>query len=142
MNSYIEKILARVEERDGDKKEFLQCVREVYGSLEKVIEAHPEYEKYDILILGCGSLKTYLAGFTPIAPKNAVFGKDVTVAVICVRVDALNNDCVIEGVDKAVSDYDVAAVHHIDTIGIVPPLTEDVYAVDNDIFAVEEIYTP
>ena len=49
MNSYIEKILQRVEERDGDKKEFMQCVREVYGSLEKVIEAHPEYEKYDIL---------------------------------------------------------------------------------------------
>ena len=49
MNSYIEKILKRVEERDGDKAEFLQCVREVYGSLEKVIEAHPEYEKYDIL---------------------------------------------------------------------------------------------
>ena len=49
MNSYIEKILKRVEERDGDKKEFLQCVREVYGSLEKVVEAHPEYEKYDIL---------------------------------------------------------------------------------------------
>ena len=36
MNSYIEKILKRVEERDGDKKEFMQCVREVYGSLEKV----------------------------------------------------------------------------------------------------------
>ena len=49
MNSYIEKILKRVEERDGDKAEFLQCVREVYGSLEKVVEAHPEYEKYDIL---------------------------------------------------------------------------------------------
>ena len=49
MNSYIEKILKRVEERDGDKKEFLQCVREFYGSLEKVVEAHPEYEKYDIL---------------------------------------------------------------------------------------------
>lgn len=49
MNSYIEKILKRVEERDGDKKEFMQCVREVYGSLEKVIDAHPEYEKYDIL---------------------------------------------------------------------------------------------
>ena len=49
MNSYIEKILQRVEERDGDKAEFLQCVREVYGSLEKVVEAHPEYEKYDIL---------------------------------------------------------------------------------------------
>ena len=49
MNSYIEKILKRVEERDGDKSEFLQCVREVYGSLEKVVDAHPEYEKYDIL---------------------------------------------------------------------------------------------
>ncbi|MBR5321431.1 MAG: NADP-specific glutamate dehydrogenase [Clostridia bacterium] len=49
MNSYIEKILKRVEERDGDKSEFLQCVREVYSSLEKVVEAHPEYEKYDIL---------------------------------------------------------------------------------------------
>ncbi len=49
MNSYIDRILKRVEERDGDKKEFMQCVREVYGSLEKVIEAHPEYEKYDIL---------------------------------------------------------------------------------------------
>ena len=36
MNSYIEKILARVEERDGDKKECLQCVREDYGSLENL----------------------------------------------------------------------------------------------------------
>ncbi len=49
MNSYIEKVLAQVEERDGKKPEFLQCVREVYSSLEKVVEAHPEYEKYDIL---------------------------------------------------------------------------------------------
>ena len=49
MNSYIEKILARVEERDGDKKEFMQCVKEVYSSLDKVLDAHPEYEKYDIL---------------------------------------------------------------------------------------------
>ncbi len=49
MNSYIENVLARVEERDAKKPEFLQCVREVFGSLEKVVEAHPEYEKYDIL---------------------------------------------------------------------------------------------
>ena len=49
MNSYIEKILKRVEERDGDKKEFMQCVKEVYSSLDKVLDAHPEYEKYDIL---------------------------------------------------------------------------------------------
>ncbi len=49
MNSYIKDVLARVEERDAKKPEFLQCVREVFGSLEKVVEAHPEYEKFDIL---------------------------------------------------------------------------------------------
>ncbi|MBQ8765701.1 MAG: NADP-specific glutamate dehydrogenase [Clostridia bacterium] len=49
MNSYIENVLARVQERDAKKPEFLQCVKEVYSSLEKVVEAHPEYEKYDIL---------------------------------------------------------------------------------------------
>ena len=49
MNSYIEKVLVRAQERDGEKKEFIQCVKEVFGSLEKVVEAHPEYEKYDIL---------------------------------------------------------------------------------------------
>ncbi len=49
MNNYIESVIKRVEQRDGDKPEFLQCVKEVFGSLEKVVEAHPEYEKYDIL---------------------------------------------------------------------------------------------
>ena len=48
MNSYIENVLARVQERDAKKPEFLQCVKEVYSSLEKVVEAHPEYEKYAI----------------------------------------------------------------------------------------------
>ncbi len=49
MNSYIENVLERVQKRDGEKKEFIQCVKEVYSSLEKVVDAHPEYEKYDIL---------------------------------------------------------------------------------------------
>ncbi len=49
MNSYIEKVLKRAQERDGEKSEFIQCVKEVFGSLEKVVDAHPEYEKYDIL---------------------------------------------------------------------------------------------
>ncbi len=49
MNSYIEKVLERAQQRDGEKAEFIQCVKEVFGSLEKVIDAHPEYEKYDIL---------------------------------------------------------------------------------------------
>ena len=49
MNSYIERVLERVQQRDGEKIEFIQCVKEVFSSLEKVVEAHPEYEKYDIL---------------------------------------------------------------------------------------------
>ena len=49
MNQYIERVIADVKKRDGDKAEFIQCVNEVYDSLERVVEAHPEYEKYDIL---------------------------------------------------------------------------------------------
>ncbi len=49
MNKYIENTLEKVQARDGEKTEFIQCVKEVFGSLEKVIDAHPEYEKYDIL---------------------------------------------------------------------------------------------
>ena len=49
MNEYIEKVIATVEKRDGEKAEFLQCVREVFSSLEKVIEARPDYVEKDIL---------------------------------------------------------------------------------------------
>ena len=46
---YIDAVIETAKRRDGDKQEFLQCVKEVYDSLEKVIEAHPEYVKADIL---------------------------------------------------------------------------------------------
>ncbi len=46
---YIDAVIETARRRDGEKKEFLQCVTDVYGSLEKVIEAHPEYIKTDIL---------------------------------------------------------------------------------------------
>ncbi len=46
---YIDAVIETARRRDGEKKEFLQCVTDVYGSLEKVIEAHPEYIKADIL---------------------------------------------------------------------------------------------
>ena len=46
---YIDAVIETARRRDGEKKEFLQCVTDVYGSLEKVIEAHPEYIRADIL---------------------------------------------------------------------------------------------
>ena len=38
MNAYIENVIKTVERRDAEKPEYIQCVREVLGSLEKVIE--------------------------------------------------------------------------------------------------------
>ncbi len=49
MNEYIQKVISTVEKRDAEKSEFIQCVKEVLGSLEKVIEVHPEYVEQDIL---------------------------------------------------------------------------------------------
>ncbi|MBR0542088.1 MAG: NADP-specific glutamate dehydrogenase [Clostridia bacterium] len=49
MNEYINSVIEQVKKRDGDKPEFLQTVTEVFGSLEKVVEAHPEYAEKDIL---------------------------------------------------------------------------------------------
>ncbi len=49
MNEYIERVISTVEKRDGEKSEFLQCVKEVLSSLEKVIDVHPEYVAQDIL---------------------------------------------------------------------------------------------
>ena len=49
MNAYIESVIKTVERRDNAKPEYIQCVKEVYRSLEKVIEAHPEYVEDDLL---------------------------------------------------------------------------------------------
>lgn len=49
MNEYIESVIKNIERRDAAKPEFQQCVKEVYRSLERVIEAHPEYVEDDIL---------------------------------------------------------------------------------------------
>ena len=43
MNAYIEETIKKVEQRDGEKPEFIQCVKEVLASLDKVVELHPEY---------------------------------------------------------------------------------------------------
>lgn len=49
MNAYIESVIKTVERRDNAKPEYIQCVKEVFRSLEKVIEAHPEYVEDDLL---------------------------------------------------------------------------------------------
>ncbi len=48
-NEYLKRVYAQVEQRDGDQPEFLQAVREVFETLEPVVEAHPEYEANGVL---------------------------------------------------------------------------------------------
>lgn len=49
MNEYIENVIKTVERRDCSKPEYIQCVKEVFRSLEAVIVEHPEYVEDDLL---------------------------------------------------------------------------------------------
>ncbi len=49
MNAYISSVIENVKKKHGDEPEFVQTVEEVFSSIEPVIEAHPEYEKADLL---------------------------------------------------------------------------------------------
>ena len=48
-NEYLKKVYADVERRDAHEPEFLQAVREVFESLELVVDKHPEWEKASLL---------------------------------------------------------------------------------------------
>ncbi len=48
-NEYLKKVYAQVEARDANEPEFLQAVREVFESLELIIDKHPEWEKAALL---------------------------------------------------------------------------------------------
>ena len=48
-NSYLTKVYAQVESRDPIEPEYLQAVKEVFESLELVIDKHPEWEENGIL---------------------------------------------------------------------------------------------
>jgi len=48
-NEYLKKVYADVEKRDGHESEFLQAVREVFESLELVVDKHPEWEKAGLI---------------------------------------------------------------------------------------------
>ena len=49
MNDYIEKTIQKVKKANAGEPEFIQTVEEVFRSIEPLVAAHPEYEKYDIL---------------------------------------------------------------------------------------------
>jgi glutamate dehydrogenase (NADP+) len=49
MNSYVEKVLKEVKEKNHNEPEFLQAVEEVLTSLEPVVEEHPNFEKIALL---------------------------------------------------------------------------------------------
>ncbi|MBR2490635.1 MAG: NADP-specific glutamate dehydrogenase [Ruminiclostridium sp.] len=49
MNAYIERVIENVKKKHGNEPEFVQTVEEVLSSLDPIVEAHPEYEKVDLL---------------------------------------------------------------------------------------------
>ena len=48
-SEYLKRVYAEVERRDAHEKEFLQAVREVFDSLDLVIDKHPEWEKASLI---------------------------------------------------------------------------------------------
>lgn len=49
MNAYIENVIKAVEQRNPYKPEFIQSVKEVFYSLERVVESNPRYENENLL---------------------------------------------------------------------------------------------
>ncbi len=49
MNAYISSVIENVKKKYANEPEFIQAVEEVFSTLEPVVNAHPEYEKMDLL---------------------------------------------------------------------------------------------
>ena len=49
MNAYVERVIEYVKKKHANEPEFCQTVEEVFTSISPVIDAHPEYEKVDLL---------------------------------------------------------------------------------------------
>ena len=49
MNAYVESVIEYVKKKHANEPEFVQTVEEVFTSISPVIDAHPEYEKVDLL---------------------------------------------------------------------------------------------
>ena len=48
-SEYLNRVYAEVERRDAHEKEFLQAVREVFDSLDLVVDKHPEWESHGLI---------------------------------------------------------------------------------------------
>ena len=48
-SEYLNRVYAEVERRDAHEPEFLQAVKEVFESLELVVDKHPEWEAAGLL---------------------------------------------------------------------------------------------
>ena len=49
MSNYVDRVLTGLQQTNGMEKEFIQSVTEVLGSLSKLLEAQPKYEKNRVL---------------------------------------------------------------------------------------------
>ena len=49
MNAYVKEVIENTRVKYAHEPEFVQAVEEVLTSVEPLVNAHPEYEKYDIL---------------------------------------------------------------------------------------------
>ena len=49
MNAYVASVIENVKKKHGNEPEFVQTVEEVFSSISPVVDAHPEYEKADLL---------------------------------------------------------------------------------------------
>ena len=49
MNAYVERVIEYVKTKHANEPEFCQTVEEVFASISPVIDAHPEYEKAELL---------------------------------------------------------------------------------------------
>jgi len=48
-NAYLNRVYAKVQERDPNQPEFLQAVKEVLESVEPVVDRHPEFEREGLI---------------------------------------------------------------------------------------------
>ena len=49
MNAYVASVIDYVKQAHGNEPEFVQTVEEVLSSISPIMDAHPEYEKVDLL---------------------------------------------------------------------------------------------
>ena len=49
MNEYVRSVIEGAKKKYAHEPEFIQAVEEVLTSVEPLVDAHPEYEKVDLL---------------------------------------------------------------------------------------------